>query len=183
MPDFRFPPIPEPAHFELVEHSTQMDFELKSVQYAVDLDQEIRVSFEIFVEGDAPFMGLPGEITLGVEDTLLLVSAEAPHLSFPFIVLEAPDLAVRVFGEAPDLNLYPAKLAILDSCIFLTSESPDIGLGDLPRGLELIDNGDGTAHIVGTPAPGTAGIYRLTLKAVNAKGEREQEFWLRITDG
>lgn len=39
--------------------------------------------------------------------------------------------------------------------------------GDLPSGLAFKDNGDGTGELVGTPAPGSAGTYRITVTARN----------------
>ncbi len=42
--------------------------------------------------------------------------------------------------------------------------------GDLPAGVTLVDNGDSTATLAGTPAAGTGGIYTLTVKAINGVG-------------
>ena len=39
--------------------------------------------------------------------------------------------------------------------------------GALPAGVTLLDNGDGTAKLSGTPSPGTAGTYALTITAKN----------------
>jgi hypothetical protein len=40
--------------------------------------------------------------------------------------------------------------------------------GQLPSGVNLTDNGDGTATLNGTPAAGTGGVYDLTITASNA---------------
>jgi hypothetical protein len=42
--------------------------------------------------------------------------------------------------------------------------------GDLPAGVSLVDNGDGTATLAGTPAAGTGGSYVITVKAINGVG-------------
>jgi hypothetical protein len=39
--------------------------------------------------------------------------------------------------------------------------------GQLPGGVTFIDNGDGTATLAGTPAPGTSGTYPITITATN----------------
>jgi hypothetical protein len=54
-----------------------------------------------------------------------------------------------------------------------TSGFPTPGLsesGSLPGGVTFVDNGDGAADLSGTPAPGSGGVYNLTLKASNGAG-------------
>ncbi len=41
-------------------------------------------------------------------------------------------------------------------------------LGALPAGVSFTDNGDGTATLAGTPAPGTGGIVQFAIQAANA---------------
>jgi large repetitive protein len=41
------------------------------------------------------------------------------------------------------------------------------GGGNLPSGVSFVDNGNGTATLAGTPAPGTVGTYPLTLTVSN----------------
>jgi len=43
-------------------------------------------------------------------------------------------------------------------------------IGTLPAGLSFTDNGNGTATVSGTPAPGTGGVSSVTLVAVNPMG-------------
>ncbi|MBV5344989.1 MAG: putative Ig domain-containing protein, partial [Rhodoferax sp.] len=52
--------------------------------------------------------------------------------------------------------------------------------GTLPTGVTLIDNGDGTATLSGTPAAGTGGSYTLTFTASNTAGNTPQTFTLNI---
>ena len=47
--------------------------------------------------------------------------------------------------------------------------------------MTFTDNGDGTATLAGTPAPGTAGTYELTFTATNAAGSTApQSFTLLV---
>ena len=51
-----------------------------------------------------------------------------------------------------------------------TTGAPTPGLsekGGLPRGVKFKDNGDGTATLAGTPAPGSGGKYPVTITATN----------------
>ena len=49
--------------------------------------------------------------------------------------------------------------------------------GALPAGVTLVDNGDGTATLAGTPAVGTGGIHPFTLMAINGVGIAALEFF------
>ncbi|WTU05439.1 Ig-like domain repeat protein (plasmid) [Kitasatospora sp. NBC_00070] len=50
----------------------------------------------------------------------------------------------------------------------------------LPQGLNLVDNGDGTTTLAGTPAPNTGGTYTLHLGAANGTGTPASQS-LRLT--
>ena len=50
----------------------------------------------------------------------------------------------------------------------------------LPSGVGFKDNGDGTATLAGTPAPGTGGTYLLTITATNGAGSDTQTFTLTV---
>jgi hypothetical protein len=53
--------------------------------------------------------------------------------------------------------------------------------GNLPNGVTLVDNGDSTATLVGTPAAGTGGTYPITVKAINGVGSAAlQSFTLTV---
>ena len=53
--------------------------------------------------------------------------------------------------------------------------------GELPSGVSLIDNGDGTATLAGTPGPGTAGSYPIAITAANGWGpDATQSFTLTV---
>ena len=57
-----------------------------------------------------------------------------------------------------------------------------IASGTLPAGLTFRDNGDGTASIAGTPAPGAGGVVTLTLRAANLGGTVTQDFKLTVNE-
>jgi hypothetical protein len=57
-------------------------------------------------------------------------------------------------------------------------------LGELPLGLQFIDNGDGTASISGVPGEDAVGDIPLTIRASNVPDQyHTQAFTLTVTDG
>jgi hypothetical protein len=55
-------------------------------------------------------------------------------------------------------------------------------VGTLPLGVTLLDNGDGTATLSGTPTAGTSGTYSFTIRASNGVGSNAtQAFTLTVT--
>ena len=95
--------------------------------------------------------------------------------SFSLVVIQAPvftSAATATFttGRAGTFKVttsgYPAAMM---------SES-----GPLPEGLNLVDNGDGTATLSGTPAAGIGGTYPLAMKAANDVDFTLQAFTLVI---
>jgi hypothetical protein len=52
--------------------------------------------------------------------------------------------------------------------------------GALPTGVTLVDNGNGTATLSGTPAAGTGKVWSLTLNAKNSAGTATQTFTLTV---
>jgi uncharacterized protein YegP (UPF0339 family) len=54
------------------------------------------------------------------------------------------------------------------------------GSGSYPSGVSLIDNGDGTATLSGTPSGSASGVYTFTLKAKNNQGIATQVFSLTV---
>jgi hypothetical protein len=53
--------------------------------------------------------------------------------------------------------------------------------GDLPSGVTFTDNGNGTASLAGTPDPGTAGSYPITITATNGLSpDATQSFTLNV---
>jgi len=61
---------------------------------------------------------------------------------------------------------------------------PITGSGTLPAGVTFTDNGTGTATLSGTPAPGTGGVYPLTITAANGLlPNAAQSFTLTVQEG
>ena len=54
-------------------------------------------------------------------------------------------------------------------------------VGNLPRGVSFIDNGDGTATLAGVPSTGTEGVYAFTVVASSGASATEQTFHLTVT--
>ncbi len=54
--------------------------------------------------------------------------------------------------------------------------------GALPSGVTFTDNGDGTATLSGTPAPGAGGTYPLTLTATNGVGSPAHQSFTLVVD-
>ena len=52
--------------------------------------------------------------------------------------------------------------------------------GALPSGVTLVDNGNGTATLSGTPAGGSGGVYPIVLSATNSGGTANQNFTLTV---
>lgn len=86
------------------------------------------------------------------------------------------DALIQLVGTAPAFtSADAASFEIAQSGSFTITASgtpaPSIGLAadsSLPAGLNLIDNGDGSAQLGGTPANGSAGTYALHLIASSA---------------
>jgi hypothetical protein len=95
-----------------------------------------------------------------------LVVGQTPSISYgttpTFTVGQAGRFTVTTNGNTPPLTLTAS--------------------GALPPGLTFTDNGDGTATLAGTPAPGTGGSYALTVTVSNGVMNNEQGITLRINE-
>ncbi|WP_168189463.1 beta strand repeat-containing protein [Paludisphaera borealis] len=107
----------------------------------------------------------------------------------------------RVYAGVIDIGAVQATQAIApvittaDNASFATGSpgtftiiataSPDATItytGALPTGLSFIDNGDGSASLVGTPAAGQVGVYNLVVTAANgALPDAIQNFTLTVS--
>lgn len=124
------------------------------------------------------FLNFEGEVGLSVNDCFLEGIATLLDMGFDSYDLEADDVYIQSVSENPEMQLHPADLAVTDGFSQLAVTDPELSLGPLPRGLSLIDNGNGTAFIVGTPAPGTAGDYEVNIAANNGVNPNAE---LRLT--
>lgn len=127
------------------------------------------VTFTDNADGTATITGTPADGEGGVYPITIEatngIGATATFL-FTLTVNEAPtvdgpDTATYTVGEAggPD--------------VFTTSGFPTASLSTdsvLPDGVTLVDNGDGTAALSGTPADGEGGVYAIEVTASNGVG-------------
>jgi len=110
----------------------------------------------------------------------------------PIVTIEA-----LLGGSDPVGSGLPAKITSASSDTFTVGRSgvftvTTIGnplptriteTGELPSGVSFVDNGNGTATIVGAPASGTARTYPLTITAASGAGTATQSFTLIVTAG
>jgi len=93
---------------------------------------------------------------------------------------------ILTITKAPRIKKIPkmtAKIGVPVHRTITTTGYPAPALtqsGPLPAGLSFTDQGNGTAAITGTPAPGTRGRYLITVTATNQSGAAQQTFTLKI---
>jgi PKD repeat protein len=113
-----------------------------------------------------------------------------------------PTVAVRVTDQSGDQSLATLQLTVSGPPEFTSDPAATFVLGqyntfqmttaalpvaafstagDLPDGVSLTDNNDGTATLSGTPT-GPVGDYALTLTAANALGSTDQGFTLTVAN-
>jgi hypothetical protein len=95
--------------------------------------------------------------------------------SFSLVVIQAP-----VFTSAATATFTTGKAGTfkVTTTGFPTATMSETG--PLPEGLNLIDNGNGTATLSGTPVAGIGGTYSLSMRAANAVDVTSQVFTLVI---
>ena len=138
------------------------------------------VSFVDNGNGTATFSGTPAAGTGGSYPLTLKahngVGADATQ-SFTVVVKQAAAItsgASATFGVGTSGTV---AVTSTGSPVPALSET-----GALPSGVALVDNGNGTATLSGTPAGGSEGVYAVTLKATNGVGvAATQAFTLMVT--
>jgi streptogramin lyase len=91
-------------------------------------------------------------------------------------------------NKAPVINKIGTKTAHVNQAFTMKVVSkgftpPELQASGLPHGLQLVDNGDGTGTIQGTPFPnGIGGSYPVTITAINATGTTSETFTLNVDD-
>jgi hypothetical protein len=138
------------------------------------------LTFYYWGDGTATFNGTPAVGTGGVYNiTITASNGVSPDATqeFTLTVNEAPaitNLNIAAFAEGN-----PGEFT------FTTTGYPRpaiTSVGGLPNGLSLVDNGNGTATLSGTPAAGTGGTYRITITAGNSVGSAAtQDFYLIVS--
>lgn len=87
--------------------------------------------------------------------------------------ITSPNSATVNIGEALNFNITTSPGSLPDVTV----------VGDLPAGIELVYNNDGTASLVGTPLGGTQGTYVVTIVAdYGLETPTTQEFTLTVTN-
>lgn len=123
------------------------------------------------------FIG-PGLCTVDADQAGDADTAPAPQASqtFPVAAAVAPTFTS---AEAADATI--SKPATVTISTVATPTATLTESGSLPAGMSFVDNGDGTATISGTPAPGTAGDHPITVSAQNPIGSADQRFVLSVS--
>lgn len=115
--------------------------------------------------GTATLSGTPAAGTSGLYHlTITATNGVSPDASQSFsLYVDAPP----VITSAANLTLDVGGSSVVN---ITTSGYPLPTItesGSLPSGMSFVDNGDGTATISGTPAPGSNGTYAISLTAAN----------------
>ncbi|MFD6054509.1 beta strand repeat-containing protein [Agromyces sp. NPDC060279] len=88
---------------------------------------------------------------------------------------------VPAFAAQSDVTVLPGAARTIE--VSATGHpAPAITASGLPAWLSLVDHGDGTATLSGTPALGDAATSAIELTATNASGDDVLEFSLTVTD-
>ncbi|MCC7125184.1 MAG: putative Ig domain-containing protein [Acidobacteria bacterium] len=129
--------------------------------------------------GTATIAGTPGASTGGAYALTLTASngIASTNQAFTLTVRQAPAITsanTTTFAQGAPGTFTITTTGYPRPTIVLT--------GALPSGVTFTDNGNGTATIAGTPAPGTGGSYALNLNASNGIGSAAtQPFTLAVT--
>jgi hypothetical protein len=117
--------------------------------------------------------------------TLEASNGISPDDVVPFALTVEEGVAFTSSPTATFTTGTPESYAITTAHHYPTAATIALAGGTVPAGLELTDNGDGTASIAGTPAAGTAGTYYLALVGGNGVvgGDVEQLLILTVLAG
>jgi len=124
--------------------------------------------------------GTPGPGTLGTYPLTFTATNASGSVSQSFtltvgqgVVITSANAAAFAIGVAGTFTVTTVSAPVATT-ITLT--------GALPAGVTFVNNGNGTATIAGTPGPGTAGTYPLTIQASNGTPpDASQSFTLTVT--
>jgi hypothetical protein len=121
-----------------------------------------------------PASGSGGSYTL----TVTAANGVAPNATQTFTLI--------VNGEPAFTSPNAATFPVGNSSSFTITTSgfpaPTISeSGSLPSGVSFVNNGNGTATLSGTPAPGSVGTYNIPFTASNGIGNQTQTFTLTVS--
>jgi hypothetical protein len=138
------------------------------------------VSFVDNGDGTGALAGTPGAGTGGIYALVITASngvGDDALQDFTLTVNEGP-----AFTTGTDQTTFDTGVPSVFT--FTTSGVPTPALtetGALPPGVAFADNGDGTASLLGIPAPGSDGAYSLVISASNGVGnDAIQNFTLNV---
>lgn len=120
-------------------------------------------------DGTGTLSGTPAAGTGGVHTVRVTATNEAGsgHADIEVEIVEAPELS------GPTASTYTVGEPGGPDVFEQTGGHPVATIttgSDLPAGVDLADNGDGTGTLAGTPAPGTGGEYAVTVEGSNGTG-------------
>ena len=144
------------------------------------------VTFEDSTDGVAWLSGTPGPGTGGTYRlTITAANGVLPDAiqSFTLTVTATATVSRAPAITSASTASFTAGTAGAFTVTATGRPTPKISeTGTLPAGVTFVDNGDGTATLSGTPGPGTAAAYRLTITAANGVlPDATQSFTLTVT--
>jgi hypothetical protein len=123
---------------------------------------------------------LPNGVTLGADGILAGSPGQGSEGTYPITVTasngflpSATQVFVLVVDGPPSIASTPGAAFVTGLADSFTVTATGVPLpalsetGTLPEGVTFTDNGNGTATVAGTAAPGTAGTYPMTVTADN----------------
>ncbi|TLY49392.1 MAG: hypothetical protein E6K53_13825, partial [Gammaproteobacteria bacterium] len=139
------------------------------------------VSFTDNGNGTGTLSGTPAVGTGGsyaITFTATNTAGSSPAQSFTLVVTEAPAITSAAS------TTFTVGTAGTFSVTTTGNPKPAIStVSSLPGGVTLVDNGNGTATLAGTPNAGTGGSYPITIKASNGIGsDATQSFTLQVNE-
>jgi hypothetical protein len=137
------------------------------------------VTFTDNGDGTASLAGTPANGTTGTFPfTLHAANGVGSSASQSFTLTVVPGLAITSSASTTFTAGTPGTFTVTTTGLPHATVS---GTGALPSGVVLLDNGDGTATLGGTPAAGTAGTYAVMLTASNGAAPNvTQSFTLTV---
>jgi streptogramin lyase/fibronectin type 3 domain-containing protein len=139
------------------------------------------ISFTDNGNGTATIAGTPSASTdMGVYNLTLKAknSLGTATQAFTFTITKSP-----IIKNIPNKTAYvgtPFTMTIKSTGYYTPSLTED---NQLPSGLSLTDNGNGTATIAGTPQTFSGNVYPLQIDASNQLGSTSQQFNLTVDEG
>jgi hypothetical protein len=118
--------------------------------------------------GTATLAGTPAAGTQGIYDlTLHAHNVVSPDATQAFTLTVQGPPSITSGNSATFAEAYAGTFTVTSTGLPTAALSET---GSLPTGVTFTDNGNGTAILAGTPAPGTHGVYAFTITANNGIG-------------